>query len=314
MPNRKLSKTVNGVTYEVPVFPMDWLNISQGVNGYFSHKGAPALDCCGKDTGKDPVFAPVRLKYKAHDSAANGNAIFFESVNPVLCADGTVNYLTFMFIHDDNISDVLTLAAKGHIFEQGEEFLDEGVAGYATGNHSHIEVAKGKFVCMYAKNAQGTYQLPNSVSPDKIFVVDGIQLVNNGQPPAGLGDRMNWISSAKIPGVSAAQAAQAKTTKWNADGIIYKGSTVSSGSLEITAIDKVKNLFKIPDLSDDWLPGADFTEADDTGDGKVDNIINSLKGKLYLNPVKIVDVNAAKNEVKTEKGYWLKADKLCVEE
>ena len=205
--NRKLTKTVNGVVYEVPVFFMDVMNITQGCNGYFSHSGTQAIDCAGKDTGVDPIFAPVTMRYVTHDTPQNGNAIWFESVDPVLCADGTINYLTFMWIHDDNIQDVLNLVAQGHIFAQGEEVLDEGKSGYVTGNHSHGEVKKGKFTQCYVKNSSGVWQLPDAVSPDAIYVVDGITLINNGQPPQGLGNPMKWKTSSQIPGTAASPSA-----------------------------------------------------------------------------------------------------------
>lgn len=200
--NRKCTRVKNGITYEVLVFPMDVINITQGCNGYYSHTKANAIDSAGKDTGKDPIFAPVTMKYITNDSYANGNAIYFQSVNPVLFADGTVDYATFMFIHDDYIGDVQALAAQGHIFEQGEECLDEGVAGMATGNHSHIEVAKGKYQGMYARENGSVWHLPGSISPDQAFVIDGKTLYNNGQPPAGLGNPMYWRKADEIPGIT----------------------------------------------------------------------------------------------------------------
>lgn len=206
--NRKLTRVKKGVTYEVPLFPMDVMNITQGCNGYFSHSGANAIDCAGRDTGKDPIFAPVTMRYVAHDTEINGNAIYFESVNPVLFADGTIDYLTLMFIHDDYIGDVLNLASQGYIFVQGEEVLDEGMAGYVTGPHSHIEGAKGPFLkranvklSMYEKTNGSVWHLPESISPDKIFVIDGITLYNRGQPPAGLGNTMYWKKADEIPGI-----------------------------------------------------------------------------------------------------------------
>lgn len=166
-------------------FPMRYMNISQGNNGQFSHMGVNALDICGKDYGIDPTFAPVTMKYKWNDSYANGNAIFFESVSKVRFADGTTNYATFMFIHDDYIGDILALANKGHIFKQGEEFGDEGKSGYCTGNHVHFEVAKGKFTKPYELNTKtGVWHLPNSISADKACVINSTSIIN--------GNSMKW--------------------------------------------------------------------------------------------------------------------------
>lgn len=182
--------TYNGI--QCAGFPMEYLNITQGCNGVFSHNGVPgALDLAGKDTGIDETIAPCDMHLVAYDSQANGNAVFFQSDNKVLLADGTKDYVTMMFIHDNYIGDILARFRSGKGWKMGEPFGDEGVAGYATGNHCHMEAAKGKFVKCYQMNAQGTWQLYGSTKPDKLFFIDGTKLINNGQP-SGSGDKMNW--------------------------------------------------------------------------------------------------------------------------
>lgn len=313
---RKCSKTVNGKTYEVPLFPMEVMNISQGCNGSFSHAGAMALDSAGKDTGKDPVFAPVTMRYKTHDVPSNGNAIWFESVNPCLCADGSVNYLTFMFIHDDYIQDVINLAKSGHIFEQGEEVLDEGVAGFCTGAHSHIEVAKGKFVGQYVKNSYGTWQLPNAVSPDSIFVTDGIKLINNGQP-ASSGNRMNWKTSSQIPGASVATSSTSKSpsicpagSNYTQDCTVNVGDTVSSISCSITIFDPYSNSIFVPEF-DSFISLDYVSESPDSMDGNPnDGYLATTAARVYLDPCKVEAIDTKKNQIKVH-GIWIKADPVC---
>lgn len=168
--NQKITK--NG--YELIGFPMETMNITQGNNGQLSHKGVNALDIAGKDTGIEPTYAPVSMHLVATDSYANGNAVFMESDKKVMFADGTIDYATFMFLHDNYIADI----AQVKKFAQGQEFGDEGTAGYATGNHCHFEVAKGKFKHMYDRNGYGTYYLPGSISADKACVVDGTTIKN----------------------------------------------------------------------------------------------------------------------------------------
>lgn len=186
-----LTKTKDGKTYELLRFPMKTMNITQGNNGQYSHQGVNALDIAGKDTGIEPTFAPCSMRYKWHDSAANGNAIFFESTAPVMFADGTIDYATFMFIHDNYIGDILALANKGHVFAQWEEFGDEGTAGRATGNHCHFEVAKGRYSRPYdGPNLYGVYCLHNSISADKACVVDGVTIKN--------GNGMAWKKSSEV--------------------------------------------------------------------------------------------------------------------
>ena len=182
--NQKITK--NG--YELIGFPMETMNITQGNNGQLSHKGVNALDIAGKDTGIEPTYAPVSMHLVATDSYANGNAVFMESDKKVMFADGTIDYATFMFLHDNYIADI----AQVKKFAQGQEFGDEGTAGYATGNHCHFEVAKGKFKHMYDRNGYGTYYLPGSISADKACVVDGTTIKN--------GAGMAWKKSGQTGG------------------------------------------------------------------------------------------------------------------
>lgn len=174
---KKYQKLTKG-GYELIGFPMLNMNITQG-NKEGTHAGTYALDNAGKDTGIEETYVPFKCKYVAHDTQANGNAVWFQSVNKVLFADGTIDYATIMAIHDNYIGDILTLAQKGHIFKQGEPFGDEGTAGLAYGNHLHFEIAKGKFKGMYARNAQGTWHLPNNISTDKACVIDGTNVIND---------------------------------------------------------------------------------------------------------------------------------------
>ncbi len=199
-----LTKTKDGKSYELLRFPMKVMNITQGNNGPYSHQGVNALDIAGKDTGIEPTFAPCSMRYKWHDSAANGNAIFFESVNKVMFADGSIDYATLMFIHDNYIGDILALANKGHVFAQWEEFGDEGTAGRATGNHCHFEVAKGKYSRPYdGPNRYGVFCLHNSISADKACVVDGVTIKN--------GNGMAWKKASQV------KTGSSGSIKWTAE-------------------------------------------------------------------------------------------------
>lgn len=190
-----LTKVKNGKTYEVLRFPMKCMNITQGNNGQFSHQGVNALDIAGKDAGIDPTFAPCKMRIVRKEGYGQGNAVFAESVDKVLFADGTVDYAKFMFLHDNYTGDFQV----GRVFEQWEEFGDEGTAGYATGNHCHFEVAKGKLVWdkagsgygYYGRNHQtGVWHLQDSISADKACVIDGVTVKN--------GNGMKWKKSSQI--------------------------------------------------------------------------------------------------------------------
>ncbi|MDR1409095.1 MAG: hypothetical protein LBJ12_02240 [Oscillospiraceae bacterium] len=86
------------------IFPMQYLNISQGVNGQYSHQGDCAIDITGKDTGIDNFFAPFTGTIKR--IYGDYNTVWFQSNEPVQYANGTIDYMTIMVIHDNNISDL----------------------------------------------------------------------------------------------------------------------------------------------------------------------------------------------------------------
>lgn len=152
------------------LFPMEILHITQGDNEG-THLGTYALDNAGKDAGIDPIFAPCTMQIMDKWNSAAGNDLFFQSVNKVRFADGSIDYLTCRFIHDDYTGDI----AMGRVFAQGEEFSDEGTAGNAFGNHSHMEFGKGVFSREResVKNAQGTWHLANNVPMEKVCFMDG---------------------------------------------------------------------------------------------------------------------------------------------
>lgn len=200
--------TLKNGKYELLRFPMKVMNITQGNNGQFSHQGVNALDIAGKDAGIDPTFAPCKMRIVRKEGYGQGNAVFAESVDKVMFADGTVDYAKFMFLHDNYTGDF----SVGRVFQQWEEFGDEGTAGYATGNHCHFEVAKGKLVWDKAgagygyygrNNSTGVWHLQDSISADKACVVDGVTIKN--------GNGMGWKKAAEV------QTGSSGSIKWTAE-------------------------------------------------------------------------------------------------
>lgn len=124
---------------ENAVFMMDYLNVSQGANENFSHLGDMAIDVSGKGLGIDSLRAPFTGKIMKISPASN--AVWLESLEKVRYADGTVDYMTFLTLHDNDVSNLKV----GQIISQGDVYYQEGKKGNATGNHIHISVCKGKF-------------------------------------------------------------------------------------------------------------------------------------------------------------------------
>lgn len=170
--NQKL-KTPNGV--EVVLFPMQYMRITQGMNGNFSHKGDMALDVAGKDAGIDPIFMPCTMKIVWKDSKIGG--VLYESVKKVHLANGTEDYIHMLTVHDNNISDL----PLGNTFPQGYETGDEGTKGNATGNHVHLVFGKGKYQGGYplVKNQYGVWILPKQLDPRDVFFINGTTVLED---------------------------------------------------------------------------------------------------------------------------------------
>lgn len=168
---------------EKAVLMMDYLNVTQKAGGEFSHKGDKALDIAGKDSGIDSLKAPFTGIIKR--IYTNVNAVWLESIDKVKYADGSVDYMTVLTVHDNDISNLKV----GDIIKQGTVYYDEGTRGYATGNHIHIAIGKGKFTGSgWYKNEYGSWCINNQYDVYKaLFLLDSTNIINNGG--------YNWIKT-----------------------------------------------------------------------------------------------------------------------
>ena len=149
------------------VLMMDYLNVTQGANSDFSHKGDCALDLAGKDTGRDDLRAPFDGTVKR--TYANCNAVWLQSDKKVKYADGTEDYMTLLVFHDNSITSL----PVGKKIKQGTVFYQEGTKGYATGNHIHLTVSKGKFNGSgWHENEYGSWVADNQYPVHKALFLD----------------------------------------------------------------------------------------------------------------------------------------------
>ena len=139
--------------YEVALFPLEYMRISQGEGGSYSHSGSYAIDFLGWGANgrvyQCPCYAPVTMKVVY---ASSGTYRIFESVNKVHLADGSLDYLTIWFSHcDDNSPYYL-----GRVINQGEECNRTGTNGNVTGDHTHIICKKGQYTGQIQVNGHWT--------------------------------------------------------------------------------------------------------------------------------------------------------------
>ena len=161
---------------EKAILMMDYLNISQKAGGEFSHKGDKALDITGQDRGIDTLKAPFTGTIKR--IYPNANTVWLESNDKVMYADGTIDYMTVMTLHDNDISNLKV----GNVIKQGTPYYDEGSTGNATGNHIHLSVGKGKFSGTgWYQNQYGSWCINNQYDVHKaLFLSNTTKIINGG--------------------------------------------------------------------------------------------------------------------------------------
>lgn len=132
--------------YEVALFPMEYLYMTQDEGGDYSHVGTYNIDLRGQDANgrvyQCPIYAPCTMKVVyTRLTYGGGNLVVFESVNKVHLANGQLDYLTIYFGHDSN-PPITTIGA---IVQQGELCYHTGTYGQVTGDHTHTCCGQGQF-------------------------------------------------------------------------------------------------------------------------------------------------------------------------
>ena len=135
--------------YEVMLFPLPYMYISQCEGGSTSHDGTLNIDFIGwSASGRvydAPLYAPCSIKCVATISPTNNGRIF-ESLNLVHTPNG-LEYVCFMTMHDEN-----PIASVGDTFIQGEIFGHTGTYGDVTGDHVHLNCANGQYTGYHTVN------------------------------------------------------------------------------------------------------------------------------------------------------------------
>ena len=160
---------------EKPLYPSKNMRITQGYEEG-THKNSYAIDDAGQDSSISNIYAPFTgIIKKVYTNDAN--EVWLESIEPVEYPDGTIDYMTIMFAHDNDVSDLFV----GKKINKDEIFYQEGIKGNATGNHCHIECAKGKYISPgWYKNNNGYYSIINGKKPEEcLWIDDSINIINN---------------------------------------------------------------------------------------------------------------------------------------
>ena len=160
---------------EKPLYPSPYMRITQGYM-MGTHADSYAIDDAGSDSGIDFIVAPftgvIRKIY-----TSDANEVWLESSEPVIYPDGTVDYMTMMFAHDNDVSNLFV----GKVINRGERFYEEGTKGNASGNHVHMECGRGKFTGSgWHLNSAGYWSINNGKNPTEcLWIDDSITVLNS---------------------------------------------------------------------------------------------------------------------------------------
>lgn len=163
---------------EVCLFPLEYMDISQGENGPYSHQGTLNIDFVGYGPNGRvhicPYYAPVTCICVAGGGVDNWRV--FTSTSEVHLADGTLSYITWVQMHD------ITPPSVGDTFNQGALIGHTGTAGNVTGDHVHLNFALGTYHG-WEKVSSGQSQLRNSMHIyDACYVNDTVLIDDYGYP------------------------------------------------------------------------------------------------------------------------------------
>lgn len=149
--------------YEVALFPLEYMYISQGemMNSSYSHYNTYNMDFLGWGMNgrvlQCPLYAPFTMKVVDLWDYSGSHTVTFESVDKVHFADGTLDYMTIEFTHANNPPYHII----GVTIPQGTLCYYTGTFGQnVTGDHVHMCTAKGHYDG-YTQRTGGHYDLTN---------------------------------------------------------------------------------------------------------------------------------------------------------
>ena len=166
---------------EVLLFPLEYMNISQPelMPSGWSHAGILAIDFLGWNANGRvydcPYYAPCSCRCVASTESANR---IWQSLEPVLLADGTTSYVTWVQAHDESPH------AVGTVLSQGQLLGHTGTAGIGTGDHVHFNFARGTYANWVQKPPDSMWELRNSIHIYDACYVNDTVIID--------GENYNW--------------------------------------------------------------------------------------------------------------------------
>lgn len=167
--------------YEVMLFPLPYMNISQDEGGSFSHAGTYQMDFLGwGENGRvynAPYYAPCSCRCVDITDTSTNNRVY-ESINKVHLANGSLDYVTFEVAHDNFPSTIV-----GSILSQGDLMGHTGTEGGVV-DHMHFQTALGTYQGWEQVPPDNNWQLVNEMHIYDACYVNDTVIIN--------GENHNW--------------------------------------------------------------------------------------------------------------------------
>lgn len=153
---------------ELAIWVADSLVVTQGAFDTYSHQEQNALDIQPTEGMVRAPFNATVIRIDASYTACN--AVWIQSTNPVRYADGSYDYMTAIFLHDNDVSDLYI----GQGLKQGEYFYDSGDFGVSSGKHVHVSFYRGQYDPWTMRVGSG-----DVYAQDALFLPDDTYIYND---------------------------------------------------------------------------------------------------------------------------------------
>lgn len=150
--------------YEVMLFPLPYLYMSQDEGGNYSHAGTLCMDFLGWGANgritRCPYYAPCTARLISSTGDPSTNMMIWQSVDKVHLPNGSLDYVCWQFGHDNNPP----YTTVGTIVQQGDVIGYTGTLGPGvTGDHVHYNVAQGTYAGGERVPPNNNWQFKNSI-------------------------------------------------------------------------------------------------------------------------------------------------------
>lgn len=162
--------------YQVLLYPLPVLNITQTSSpSSLSHCCGNPFDAVGQTAGA-VLYAPADCELYYENSNSLGHSCSFCTTKIVQGASGKGRYC-FQFTHG-------RLLGNGKTYKQGDPIYTTGTLGMVTGDHVHVDQAKGVNVPMISSGkicsyGNTCYMLQNSMKANDVFYINGTTIINS---------------------------------------------------------------------------------------------------------------------------------------